>query len=46
MTVSRDDEVPLRRSPARALTALRASALAAVTLGLPGRPTPAPPSAR
>jgi GTP pyrophosphokinase len=38
MTVSRDDEVPLRRSPARALTALRASALAAVTLGRPGPP--------
>ena len=38
MTVSRDDEVPLRRSPARALTALRVSALAAVTLGRPGSP--------
>jgi GTP diphosphokinase / guanosine-3',5'-bis(diphosphate) 3'-diphosphatase len=36
MTVSRDDEVPLRRSPARALTALRATALAAVILGRPG----------
>jgi guanosine-3',5'-bis(diphosphate) 3'-pyrophosphohydrolase len=38
MTVSRDDEVPLRRSPGRALTALRVSALAAVTLGRPGSP--------
>ena len=38
MTVSRDDEVPLRRSPARALTALRVSALAAVTLGRPASP--------
>ena len=38
MTVSRDDEVPLRRSPARALSVLRATALAAVTLGRPGSP--------
>src|SRR6202451_2095618 len=38
MTVSRDVEVPLRRSPARALTAFRASALAAVALGRPGPP--------
>ena len=33
MTVSRDGEVPLRRSPARAVTALRAGALAALGIG-------------
>ena len=33
MTVSRDGEIPLRRSPARALAALRVGALAAVGIG-------------
>jgi GTP diphosphokinase / guanosine-3',5'-bis(diphosphate) 3'-diphosphatase len=36
MTVSRDGEIPVRRSSARALTVLRASALAAIGLGRPG----------
>ena len=40
MTVSQDGEVPVRRSPANALSLLRASALAAVGLGQPARPTP------
>src|ERR1700733_10526918 len=35
MTVSQDGEVPVRRSPAHALSLLRASALAAVGLGRP-----------
>ena len=36
MTLSRDGETPLRRSTARALIALRASALAAIGRGRPG----------
>jgi len=40
MTVSRDGEVPPRRSSARALRLPRASALAAVGFGRPGPPDP------